>query len=134
MFLRDIHELDPVIPTRITAVPESLRVLHDPRLGPVARVQLEIYDMHYRKFDWTADVPTSVQLASNNTDHARKYTVSLKLNTVGYSEGWHPLAMTITARRRNGILSNIETLSVPITLYLGRLDTVFLPIIRHAAH
>jgi hypothetical protein len=133
MFLRNIRELDPIIPTRITVVPESLLVRHDPRSGQIEHVQLEIYDMHYRKFDWTADVPPGVQLASNNTDHGRRYALALEFNAAGFPAGWHQLVFTVTARRRNGVLSSAETLSVPITIYIGRLDKVFLPSIMNDA-
>jgi hypothetical protein len=134
MFLRNLHGLDPLVPTKISVAPESLLVRHDPRSGQIEQVQLEIYDMHYRNFNWTADVPTGVRIASNNTGHGeKKYTLSVKFDAAGYSAGWHQLSITITARRGNGSLSGTGTLSVPVTVYIGRLDKVFLPGVMNTA-
>jgi len=129
MFLRGIPEIDAIIPTKIATEPETLYFLYD----PAGTVQFEIYDLHYRKFDWTADTPAGVHLASKNTDHARKYTASVRLNTTDYATGWHQLSVTIKAHRRNGSPSNTETISVPMTIYIGPLNKVFLPIIVNAS-
>ncbi len=123
-------------PPRLQVSPPSLYVLHPYGSGSSAQAWLNLRNLGEGAFGWSvASQPGNVTVspASGTAVYTAATPVRVTIDTRGYLTGTYSLGnIVITATVGSGAVVGAPA-AVPLTLYVGRVDRIYLPLITRRA-
>jgi len=123
-------------PPRLQVLPSSLYVLHQYGSGSQERAFLNLRNIGEGSFAWAVSSQpgnVAVHPASGTAFYTSSVPLSVTITTTGYTTGTYNLgAVVITATAGSGTVMGAPA-SIPVTLYVGRVERVYLPLVMRRA-
>ena len=132
MFRRDaVHSARVgVSAPRLAVSPQSIGVMHQVGDPGNEQVTLQIRNVGVGSFNWNGTVPSGVTLSSYSGTVSTSQNVIVTISTAGRPAGNYNLGNIVVTGTSGGSPVLDSPASVPVSLYVGQIYRIFLPLIQ----